>query len=58
MQLLNADATIFLKKFKKKISPQNIEKLPSKVAYNPTRPKVFSPASFRSCQTLQDEKIS
>ena len=26
--------------------PQNIEKLPSKVAHNPTRPPVFSPASF------------
>ena len=27
-------------------APQNIEKLPSKVAHNPTRPPVFSPASF------------
>ena len=26
--------------------PQNIEKLPKKVAHNPTRPPVFSPASF------------
>ena len=28
------------------LPPQNIEKLPSEVAHNPTRPPVFSPASF------------
>ena len=44
MQLFSADTKIF-KEFKKKICrPQNIKKLPSKVAYNPTRP-VISPAS-------------
>ena len=36
---------IFLN-FVKKFAPQNIEKLPSKVAHNPTRQPVFSPASF------------
>ena len=36
----------FLKKFLNFFAPQNIEKLPSKVAHNPTRPPVFSPASF------------
>ena len=36
----------FLKNFKFFFAPQNIEKLPSKVAHNPTRPPVFSPASF------------
>ena len=69
MQLFSADTTIFSKK---KFVPQTIKKLPSKVAHNPTRPIVFSPASFcfeklrqfyslishlRSCKTLQDEKI-
>ena len=64
MQLDSADATIFL-------PPQNIKKLPSKVAHIPTRPTGFSPARFcfvqlrqfyslkfphlLSCQTLQDE---
>ena len=43
MYLFNAVAKIFLKKF---FATQNIEKLPSKVAHNPTRPPVFSPASF------------
>jgi hypothetical protein len=50
MQLFSADATIFKKKklnLKLFFFPQkNIEKLPSKVAHNPTRPPVFSPASF------------
>ena len=32
--------------FKNFFAPQNIEKLPKKVAHNPTRPPVFSPASF------------
>ena len=35
-----------LKYFLKNFPPQNIKKLPSKVAHNPTRPPVFSPASF------------
>ena len=37
-----------LKYFQKKLKivPQNIEKLPSKVVHNPTRPPVSSPASF------------
>ena len=47
MQLFSADATIFKRK-EKKNSPncQNIKNLPSKVAHNPTRLQVFSPASF------------
>ena len=36
----------FFKNLKKIFAPQNIEKLHSKVAHNPTRPPVFSPASF------------
>jgi hypothetical protein len=32
--------------FKKFFAPQNLEKLPSNVSHNPTRPPVFSPASF------------
>ena len=32
-----------------KMCPQNIKKMPSKVAHNPTRPTVFSPASFALC---------
>ena len=46
MQLFSAAATIFFKKLKKKIAPQDIKKLPSKLAHNPTRPTVFSPARF------------
>ena len=46
MQLFSADATMFLKKKKFFFALQNIEKLPKKVAHNPTRPPVFSPASF------------
>ena len=45
MQLFSADATILkkkgFKKFKKNLEfllPHNIEKLPSKVAHNPTSP--------------------
>jgi hypothetical protein len=38
------DATILKKK--KKIVTQYIKKISSKVAHNPTRPRVFSPASF------------
>ena len=53
MQHFSADATVFLKikKKKKKFAPQNIKKLPSKVAHNPTRPPVFSPASIWLCRT-------
>ena len=36
----------YFKKFSKKISPQNIKKSQSKAAHNPTRPPIFSPASF------------
>ena len=47
MQLFSADAKIFKKKsFKIFFAPQNIKNLPTKVAHNPTRPQVFSPASF------------
>ena len=46
MQLFSADSAIFLKMFGKKFVPENLTKLPSKVAHNPPRPRVFSPASF------------
>ena len=46
MQFFSADATIFFKKNLDFFAPQNIKKLPSKVAHNSTRPPVFSPASF------------
>ena len=36
----------FQKIFKKNFAPQNIKKHASKVVHNPTRPPVFSPASF------------
>ena len=67
MQPFSADAI-----FKKKKNETKF--LTSKVPHNPTRPTVFSPASFcfmqmsqsyslkfshlRSCQTLQDKKIA
>ena len=38
MQLFSADATIFKKKIKKKIVPENMKKTPSKVAHNRPRP--------------------
>ena len=38
----------FLKNIKKNFAPQNIEKIPSKVAHNPTRPPVFSLESLKS----------
>ena len=41
MQLFSADTTIFFKKILKNFAPQNIEKLPSKVAHGPTRPPIF-----------------
>ena len=37
-------SVFFKKKFKIFFAPQIIEKLPKKVAQNPTRPRVFSPA--------------
>ena len=46
MQLFSADAKIFLKKFKFFFAPQNIKKPASKVAHNPTRPRVLIPAIF------------
>ena len=55
---------VFKKNFKY-FAPQNIKKLSSKVAHNPNRSPVFSPASFCFVklrqfysQTLQDEKIA
>ena len=51
MQLFSTDATIFKTKFLKKFAPQNIKKLASKVAHNPTRPRVLTPASFWLCGT-------
>ena len=51
---LSADATIFLENKKKHIySPKHEKKLPSKVAHNPTRPTVFSPAIFCFVQVRQ-----
>ena len=45
MQLFSADATRFSKKkFQKKISHENMKKLPSKVAHN--RPNFFSVLSI------------
>ena len=41
--------TVFFKKFKKIFAPQNIKKTASKVAHNPTRPRVFSPANIWHC---------
>ena len=46
MQLFSA---IFSKNLKKFFAPQIIEILLQKVAHNPTRPSVFSPASFWLC---------
>ena len=47
MQLFSADNTIFFfLKIKKNFAPQNIKKHASKVAHNPTRPRVLIPASF------------
>ena len=73
MQLFSGDAKIFLKIFFY-FCPLKHKKLSSKVAHNPTRPRVFIPASFCfvqlrhfyslkfshlwNCQTLPDEKIS
>ena len=39
MQLFSADAIVFSKKFEKKFDPENMKKLPSKVAHN--RPPTF-----------------
>ena len=44
---------IFKKILRFFFAPQNIEKLPSKVAQNPTRPPVFSPASFFFVKLIQ-----
>ena len=49
MQLFSVDATIYLKK--KILSPQNMKKPASKVAHNPTRPRVLTPASICLCGT-------
>ena len=46
MQLFSADCGRYNIKKKNIFVPQNIKKLPSKFAHNPTRPRVFSPASF------------
>ena len=53
IQLFCADAAIFFKrKLRFFFAPQNIEKLPSKkVAHNPTRPRVLTPASIWLCGT-------
>jgi hypothetical protein len=39
------------KKFQSFFAPQNIEKLPSKVAHNPTRPPSFQSSKFLLCET-------
>ena len=42
MQLFSSDATLFLKKFKKKnFAPENMKKTPKKVAHNRPRPFFF-----------------
>ena len=41
----------FLKNLKKIFAPQNIKKPASKVAHNPTRPRVLTPASIWLCGT-------
>ena len=51
MQLFSANATIFLKKINFLFAPQNIKKPASKVAHNPTRPRVLTPASIWLCGT-------
>ena len=38
MQFFSADAMTFFKKIQKKFASQNMKKLHSKVAHNPTRP--------------------
>ena len=52
MLLFNAVAKIFLSFFFKFFfATQNIKKPASKVAQNPTRPRVFNPASIWLCGT-------
>ena len=46
MQLFGADAKIFLKKKSNFFCPPKHKKLPSKIAHNPTRPRVLIPAIF------------
>ena len=54
MQLFSADAKIFFDKNKIKIyPPKHKKKLSLKVAHNPTRPRVFSPASIWLCGMRQ-----
>ena len=50
MQLFSADATIFFKKLRFFCPPKH-RKTALKVAHNPTRPRVFSPASIWLCGT-------
>ena len=50
MQLFSADATMFLKK----ISPENMKKLPSKVAHN--RPKIIFFITGLAAQIAQKQK--
>jgi len=51
MQLFNAVIKYFLKYFQISFAPQNIKKPASKVAHNPTRPRVLTPASIWLCGT-------
>ena len=53
MRLFSADTAIFSKNDSKKFPAKALEKLPSKVAHNPTRPTVFNPANFRFVQLRQ-----
>ena len=47
LQLFSANAKIFEREeFKKFFAPTNLKRFPSKVSHNPTRPPIFSPASF------------
>ena len=53
MQLFSVtvDATIFLRKFSTFLCPPKHKKPASKVAHNPTRPKVLTPTSIWLCGT-------
>ena len=42
MQIFSADAMVFSKKNKKKFAPENMKKLPSKVAHNQPQTCFFS----------------
>ena len=55
MQLFSADATMFLKKLKKKIAPENMKKTPSKAAHN--RPPTLFFMYWPSCPNGPETEI-